>query len=101
MDLLWNEAVAVEQRLFDNSIEVPAGLSTQPEYLVKPFGLFSHPLMIISSYPTVDENSSVHLRYGTVNDLSNTSMARLYAKTGYHKVQERKVGMFHIDIFPR
>jgi hypothetical protein len=101
MDDLWRQAVAGEQRLFATDMAVPEGLSTEPEHLVKPFGSLTDELLVISSYPTADPASSVHLKFATTNDLSNWSMARLYAKLGYHNIQERKTGMMHIDHFPR
>jgi len=87
--------------VFESGFEVLTGVDTRPEYLVKPFGSLKDPLMMISSYPTADEKSTVHLEYATVNDLSNIGMSQLYVKAGYHDVQTRKTGMLHMVIFPR
>jgi hypothetical protein len=57
--------------------------------------------MILSSYPTRDERSTVNLEYGTVDDLSNVSIFQLYAKLGLHKATIRPTGPLHVDVFPR
>ena len=80
---------------------IPAGLSTDQASLVKPFGSFNAPLLVLSSYPTLDKKSSVHLKYATTNDLSNQCMLTLYMKLGFHKLGIRNSAMLHADVFPR
>ncbi len=103
MDQMWDEAVSAEQELMqdDNLKTKRDGLSYQREYLVKPLGGPDDPLLVISSYPTSDPATSVHLEYGTTNDMSNPCMARLYTKLGLHQAELRSTGLFHVDIFPR
>lgn len=84
MDAFWQEAVDGEARVSQNLLDLPDGLDMRPDWLVKPFGDFTDPLLVLSSYPTADPRSSVHLSYGMTNDLSNRSMAWLYAKLGFH-----------------
>lgn len=86
IDSLWDEAIAGEQQLFHSGMEVPAGLDTRLEYLVKPFGSLTDLLLVISSYLTADVNSSVQLNYAMTNDLSHMCMSQLYAKAGYHNI---------------
>jgi hypothetical protein len=54
--------------------------------LVKLFGSSGAPILILSSYPTKSERSTVHMNYSTVNDTSDICVFDLYAKLGLHKV---------------
>ncbi|CAO2656299.1 Nn.00g051020.m01.CDS01 [Neocucurbitaria sp. VM-36] len=101
MDSLWQEGVDGEQKVVALGLAIPQGLDMRPAYLVKPFGSFDDPLLVLSSYPTADPASTVHLDYGIANDLSNSSMSRLYTKLGFHVAGYRTTGMLHVDIFPR
>ena len=71
-----------------------------PSLLCKPVGSLDDTLMIVSSYPTADPRSTVHLRYGTVDDLSNASMWTFYSKLGYHVATIRDHGLLHVDVCP-
>lgn len=58
-------------------------------------------MMWLSSFPTADPKSTVHLDYGTVNDMSNRSMAALYAKFGLDEANVRSEGALHVHICSR
>jgi hypothetical protein len=68
--------------------------------LVNPFGSFHAKLLVFSSYPTKAPRSTVHMRYSTVDDLSNLCMSTLYNKLGFGQVNLRESDMFHVDVFP-
>ena len=81
--------------------ELQPGLTMEEEFLVKLFGSFHDPLLVLSSYPPKDPKSTVHLSYGTTNDLSNISMFFLYTKLGFNNATMRSSGMLHVDVFSR
>ncbi len=99
MDAFWLEAVRGERDV-SLGTTFPQGLIIEEELLVKPFGSFKDLLLFISSYPTKDSLSTVHHRYGMMNDLSNICMWRIYAKLGFQKLG-RPSGILHVDVFPR
>ncbi|KAF2827243.1 hypothetical protein CC86DRAFT_405380 [Ophiobolus disseminans] len=99
MDQFWEEEVAAEAALEFGPL--PVRLSMKPEHFVKHVGSPEMILMLISSYPTLHPDSSVHLEYGTSDDLGNESQFLLFSKLGYHKVRLRKQGMLHVVAFPR
>ena len=100
VDALWAEASRDECR-----IPLPStptiGLDMRPDYLVKPFGSPEDPLMVMSSYPTYDPTSSLHMAYSTLNDMSNQSIAMLLIKLGYNVANVRTTGVFMVDVFAR
>ena len=67
--------------------------------LLQPFESFDALIMINSSYATADPKSIVHMKYGTANDLTNTSIFPLYAKFAYHRADLQSSEMLHIDMF--
>lgn len=79
----------------------PKGLSTEPCHLVKPIGSLDAPLYLVSSYPTFYPNSSVQLRYGTIDDVSNVRCFTLLAKLGFHNATLRKSELLALKILPR
>ncbi len=99
MDTFWLEAVRGERDV-SLGTTFPQGLTIEEELLVKPFGSFEDLLLVISSYPTKDPLRTVHHRYGMMNDLSNICMWTIYAKLGFHKL-EQPSGILHVDVFPR
>ncbi|KAI4655622.1 hypothetical protein J4E93_000336 [Alternaria ventricosa] len=100
VDALWAEVTRDECRVPLPSTPT-TGLDMRPDYLVKPFGSPEDPLMVISSYPTSDPTSSLHMSYSTVNDMSNQSIAVLLIKLGYNVANVRTTGVFMVDFFPR
>ncbi len=100
MDAFWLEGVQGEREL-DSPASLPIGLSIEEESLVKHFGSFQDPLLLISLYPIKDPLSTVHLRYGINNSLSNICMWTICAKLGFHLPSIRSSGMLHIKVFPR
>jgi hypothetical protein len=98
MDDIWVTAVEAEAQLV---VPETQGLDMDVRYLVKPVGSPYSAVMVLSSYPTKDPRSTVHVEYGTVDDLWKISMFLLYAKLGLHKANSRSTGVFHLDIFPR
>lgn len=102
MDEMWTAAVNAESALIAaKSFVAPTGVDMRPQMLVKLFGSLDDPLLVLSSYPTADPLSTVHMEYGVCNDLSNTCMGRLYTKLGFHLSDFRTTGMLQMDIFPR
>lgn len=100
MDALWEQAMREEHEITE-TIDTPTGFEKAPSHTVKPFGSLNDSLLCISSYPTLDALSTVHLDYGIVADMSNQSIARLYTKLGLHVATMRFRGTLHVDIFPR
>jgi len=101
MDSMWQGSVEGERQLHLPKNELPIGFTMEPESLVKPFGSLDDPLLVVSSYPTNDPMSTVHLAYGTTNDMSSICMFMMYMKLGLHNATTQPHGMLHIDIFPR
>jgi hypothetical protein len=66
MDDIWVTAVEAEARLV---VPETQGLDMDVRYLVKPVGSPYSAVMVLSSYPTKDPRSIVHVEYGTVDDL--------------------------------
>ncbi len=99
MDRIWLNAVKIEREL-DLPMPLPDGLTMEEESLVKPSGRIDDPQLVISTYPTKNPKSTVHLRYGVVNDLSNLSMFNLCAELGFHMPGIRSSGMLRLDVFP-
>lgn len=60
MDILWRHAYVGEKAV--PLKQIPAWLNMEEDNLVKPTGPLRDSLMIISSYPTTDGNSTVHHR---------------------------------------
>lgn len=58
-------------------------------------------MLVVTSYPTEDEESTVHICYGVVGDKSNPSMSWLYTKLGYNNEVTHTSYMIHVNIFPR
>jgi len=100
VDALWAEASHDECRVALSSVPT-TGLDMRPDYLVKPFGSPEDPLMVMSSYPTSDPTSSLHMSYSTINDMSNQSIAVLLIKLGYNVANVRTTGVFMVDLFSR
>jgi len=100
VDALWTEASRDECRVALPSVPT-TGLDMRPDYLVKPFGSPEDPLMVMTSYPTSDPSSSLHMAYGTINDMSQRSMAMLLIKLGYNVANVRTTGVFMVDFFAR
>jgi hypothetical protein len=90
MDAAWIEAVEGEKML--DHPDLPSGFEMPDDYLVRPFGSFEDPLLVLSSYPTAKPGSSVQINYGMVNDISNQCKFMLYAKLGYHISDLRQNG---------
>ncbi|KAI4922049.1 hypothetical protein J4E90_000477 [Alternaria incomplexa] len=100
MDYAWGQAVEGEHAIelpetMDNWIDMSEG------NLVKPTGSLLDTLLIVSSYPTAKEDSTVHRSYGTTLDISNESMFMIYTKLGHHVSSIRDHGALHLDVFPR
>jgi hypothetical protein len=68
-------------------------------FLVKHFGSLNAPLSILSPYPTKAVSSTVHLKFGTVKELSSLSIFYLYQKLGYAEVGQRTSSILHVDLF--
>ncbi|KAI4928326.1 uncharacterized protein J4E92_005811 [Alternaria infectoria] len=105
MDGYWGQATDAEKALHPPDHQVDstddfAWLDISERLLVKPCGSPNDSLMVLSSYPTADVNSTVHLAYGTNDDMSNQSMWLLYSKIGFHVADIREHSMFHVDVFP-
>ena len=102
MDAHWGQAIDAEKAL--DPVQDPtddlAWLDMSERLLVKPSGSPDDSLMVLSSYPTADVNSTVHLPYGTIDDMSNPSIWLLYSKMGFHVADIREHSMFHVDVFP-
>ena len=102
MDSLWKKAVEAEKAIAASaSLTLPAGVDMREELLVKPFGSLDDPLLVLTSYPTLDPTSTVHLAYGMTNDMSNQCMSRLYTKLGFHVANFRTTGMLHLEVWYR
>ncbi|KAI4627516.1 uncharacterized protein J4E87_004080 [Alternaria ethzedia] len=100
MDFAWGQAVEGE-----HAIELPDTMDNwidmSESNLVKPTGSLRDTLLIVSSYPTAKEDSTVRRSYGTTLDISNESMFMLYAKLGHNVSSIRNHGALHLDVFPR
>ena len=70
-------------------------------HAVKPTGSLRDTLLIVSSYPTAKEDSTVYRSYSTTLDISNESMFMLYAKLGHNVSLIRNHSALHLDVFPR
>lgn len=57
--------------------------------------------MVISSYLTKAASSSMHLRYGTLHDISNVCMATLYNKLGLARMDTDGDDVLRINLFLR
>ncbi|KAI4680921.1 uncharacterized protein J4E88_005425 [Alternaria novae-zelandiae] len=106
MDGYWGQATDAEKALHPPDHQVDstddfAWLDMSGRLLVKPCGSPNDSLMVLSSYPTADVNLTVHLAYGTIDDMSNPSMWLLYSKMGFHVADIREHSMFHVDVFPQ
>ncbi|KAI8938213.1 hypothetical protein NX059_005874 [Plenodomus lindquistii] len=96
---LWTATVYYESLLPKEG--APDWLSLDEAHLVKSYGRLDAPLLIVSTYPPLTEGSSVHLRYGMVNYVSNRLMMLSYTKLGFSTAEDRTSGMLHIDAVPR
>jgi hypothetical protein len=83
MDALWTDAVAEDLRV-PMPTPLPFGLDMRPKRAVKLMGSFKDPLMVLSSYPTADPDSTVHLDFSTVNDMLKSSLGRPLVKLSFH-----------------
>lgn len=99
MDELWQQSVADETEL-DIGGDLPVELTREERHLVKPAWSLEDPLLVLSSYPTMDSLRTVHTSYGTSNDLSKMCMATMYMKLGFHNTS-RTIVMLHVGVFPR
>lgn len=99
VDELWTSLGKGEAEL-DLGI-LPQGLTMKREHLIKPIGSPEAPLLVVSSYPTLDPTSSVHLDYSTVDDVSSACIFTLSAKFRYNKANINRSEIMHVDIFPR
>jgi hypothetical protein len=97
---IWEQAVAAEKAL-DLDLPLPSWLNMEDSNLCKYCGSLDDTMLLYSSYATAKKGSSVHLEFGTVDDLSNTSMLAIYAKLGFHVANIRKHGLLHVDMMPR
>ncbi|KAI4700965.1 hypothetical protein J4E81_003929 [Alternaria sp. BMP 2799] len=97
-DLLWEEGAKAER-----AIKLPVG-TNMPKWLdmaEDQLGSIQDSLVVVSSYPTAKDGSTVHASYGTTMDLSNQCMNMLYSKLGLHLKSVRPTGALHVDVFPR
>ena len=104
MDTHWGQATDAEKALDppdQDSTDDFAWLDMSERLLFKSSGSADDSLMVLSSYPTADVNSTVHLAYGTNDDMSSQSMWLLYSKMGFHVADIREHSMFHVDVIPR
>ncbi|KAH3941317.1 hypothetical protein HBH98_222750 [Parastagonospora nodorum] len=79
--------------------KLPQGLNMKPSYLVNLAGTLQAPMVILSSYPTEDPTSTLHLDYA-IDDMTNVCMLARYARLGLHK-KTTKTGILHVNIIPR
>lgn len=93
VDAYWARCIEEEPKH-----DAPKRCSSKKSHRVKPFGTFQAPLMVVSSYPTMAKNSTVHMDFATANDLSNSSMASLLTKLRYHRPGIRNTAMLHVDV---
>jgi hypothetical protein len=95
-DVWWDKKVRGEPILRPASI--PHWLDMDESKLDKPLGSFKTKLFVLSSY--LADHTTMHQRYGRVNDLSTVCMSTLYKKAGLGQMG-RQSDMLHLDIFPR
>lgn len=84
MDQLWAAKVEGEREI-DIGV-LPINADVEEHLLVKPFGSFSDPLVVLSSFPPNLESSTVHKNYATVNDQSNNATSVLRTRLGFNKL---------------
>ncbi|KAI8939327.1 hypothetical protein NX059_003118 [Plenodomus lindquistii] len=98
IDQLWLRAIFRESRLPADA--APAWFNLDSAHLVKPYGTFKAPLIILCSYPTLDEHSTIHPRYATSNDMSNMCIFSLHARLGFHCVSAATPACYSCTLFP-
>jgi hypothetical protein len=64
-------------------------------------GSFGDPPMVLSPYPTADPDSTIHPNFATVNDMSNSSIARLLVKLSFRVANFRTTGVCMVEVFSR
>jgi len=99
IDDLFSEYAKKERKL--NLPNVLSGLDMRPNTLVEPAGSTKSLLLIVSSYPTLNVHSSIHIKYGSVNDILNMSMFTLYAKLGLYRADICTTGAMHVNVIAR
>jgi hypothetical protein len=57
-------------------MDLPSFISRKRAHHVKPFCDLSAPLLVMANYPTLNPDSTVHLEYAIMNDISNQSMLK-------------------------
>lgn len=95
-DTWWEESV-------DNApglAKLPSWLDTTRRLHIKPFGSRQSRMLIISSYPTREEHSTVHMNFAAANDLSNQSMSHMDSKFGFDREGVYPTSVCLADHFP-
>lgn len=93
-DEAWDTDVRDEPSIDD---QAPDGLDMDKSLLVKPVGTMNASFVLAGSHLTVD--TTTHLCYSTADDVSNTCMFALLAKTGYHQPRIQPAELAIIDRF--